>query len=266
MNVVRHHMKQLLVILLGLTVSVNLFGQIEKEIETILETKNFKSFEDFSNNLVNKNLRVSSHWHFLRDLTNDFREGVFIFNKSVPDKADTLKNIIYRYQINLISTTNQIIFYELMEKKFKNNADKQEPYFQSIKKYKDSLYFDSLNSSFKTTYGLALNETDLFITNLIYGDVCGILGVETYGRKIINDWVKKQDKPSLLNWLRCANTEKQLYAIGGILQLEEVGIILTFQEKSIINFILKKKGTVYSCSDCLYGSEEIHTFSKYFKF
>jgi hypothetical protein len=81
--------------------------------------------------------------------------------------------------------------------------------------------------------------------------------MNTRERMQLNDFVTKKDQNSILKWLKSANTEKQVYAVEGILKLKESGIKLSKSDLEIIKFIINKKGTMNVCHGCMYSSKEV---------
>jgi len=257
--------KQVLTILIGLLWVGNILGQVQYDVKRVLETKNFVAFKEFADNLYDKEKGVNSHWICFRDLTTDFKEGVFFFEKSIPDKNNSSISSVYFFRVTLIVTEKNIVYYELSEQKNKKVGTSWKPYYDPIDKYKDDKAFSNLKNSFKSIFQTDLNESELFVTDFAYGKHCGFAGVNPIGRQQIEEWVTKKDKAQLLKWLKSANTEKQVYAIDGLFQLKKVGIILTDKELEIIKFVINKDGTMYVCSGCTHYYDEISSVTKKFK-
>ncbi len=261
----RQHMYRLLIILTGLLWTSNLLGQVQNDAKKTLDTKDFVAFKKFADNLSNREERISSQWECLRDLTNEFQEGVFTFENLVPDKDNPAINSVYIFRVTIISTKTQIVYYELGEKKNKKVGNDWIPYYNSIDKFKDEKLFNSLKNSFKGIFQTDLNENELFITDFVYGDHCGIAGVNPKGRQQIDEWVANKNKAELLKWLVSTNTEKQVYAVDGLYQLKKEGIRMTDEELKMVKFISKKSGEMYVCSGCLHSRQKISGVTKKFK-
>lgn len=75
-------------------------------------------------------------------------------------------------------------------------------------------------------------------------------------------WVVENNKAHLLTWLSSANTEKQVYAADGLLQLKKTGTSLSVDEMRVIDFIINKKGTMFVCSGCSHWHEDITEVTK----
>jgi len=258
-------MNRLLIIFIGLLWTSNLFGQVQNDVKIILNTKDFIAFKNYADKLSNREKRINSHWESLRDLTTEFKEGIFIFEKSVPDNDNPAISSVYTFRVTIITTKTQIAFYELSEEKNKKIGNNWEPFYDTIDKFKDEKLYDSLKNSFKSIFQTELNENELFMTDFVYGEHCGIAGVNPKGRQQINQWVTNKNKTELLKWLKSTNTEKQIYAVDGLCQLKKAGTKLTDVEMKMINFVTKKSGTIYVCSGCMHSQDEIRNVTKKFK-
>lgn len=254
--------RQLITILIGLLWTNSLLGQVQNEVKKILETKDFVAFKKYADNLSNREKRISSHWESLRDLTTDFQEGVFIFEKSVPYKDNPAVSSVYTFKVNIITTKTTIAYYELSEKKNKKVGDNWESCYEPFDNFKDGKAFDNLKATFKGIFQSDLNENELFVIDFVYGSRCGFAGVNPKGRQQIDNWVAEKNKAELLKWLKSTNTEKQVYAVDGLLQLKKSGVKLTDEEVKIINFICSKNGTMYVCSGCIHNRQDISSVTK----
>jgi hypothetical protein len=258
--------RQLLTIFIFLLLTSDILGQVQNDVKKVLDSSNFVAFKKYADKLSNREKRISSHWECLRDLTANFKEGVFIFEKSVPDKDNPAISSVYTFRVTLITTDKSIVYYELSEEKNKKVGNDWESYYDPINKFKDKKLFDSLQNSFKRIFQSTLNENELFITDFVYGKHCGLAGVDTKGRQQIDEWVTNKNKTELLKWLKSTNTEKQIYAVDGLYQLKKVGTKLTSEEMKMINFVTKKSGTIYVCSGCIHSQDDIISVTKEFKF
>jgi hypothetical protein len=82
----------------------------------------------------------------------------------------------------------------------------------------------------------------------------------------LEHFVEKKDRTSLLKWLQSTNVETQLYAVEGFYKLKKAGYQIKESELHYIRNVLKKKGTVRTCTGCLYGRNEIQKIAKHFEF
>ena len=259
-------MKKVLLILITLVLAINLSAQIQKDINNILLKKDIIAFNNDIDTLSKKDKRISSHWEYLRELTKGYQEGVFYFERPIPDKDNPGSSFTNMYRLTLLLTDNEIIYYNISEAKRdieKGNFALPSP---SIYKYKNDTVFRKLKTAFKKTYGANLNEKELFNEDIVYGESCGLVGTPPKKKTEIDYIVKNRNRTDLLKWLQSTNTETQIYAIDGYYQLKELGIILTAQELRIIKIVMLKKGNMLSCGGCIYSTEEIRRIVKDFKF
>jgi hypothetical protein len=257
--------KQLLTVVVGLLCTCNLFGQIQNDVRKNLDLKDFVAFKKYADNLSEKDKRISSRWECLRDLTAEFKEGVFFFEKFEQDKDRPAINSIRTFRVTIITTKTEITYYELSEMKNRKNGNDWEPYYNPIAKFKDEKQFDKLRSSFKNIFKSDLNENELFITDFVYGEDCGWAGDAPEGRQQINQWVANKNKARLLKWLKSINTEKQIYAADGLFQLKKRGVKITDEELLILKYVTTKSGTVQVCSGCMRSQTDISTVTMEFK-
>lgn len=253
-------------VLIGLLGINNSFGQIQNEVNKILKKKDFVALKKYVDNLSNQDKDIGSHWECLRDLTNDYKEGVLIFQISASHNDNPAISTVHTYKVTIITTETTIVQYELSERKSKKVGNDWEIYFDPIDKFKDEKALAALKISFKSIFHTELNEDELFITDFVYGDHCGIAGVSPQGRKQVEIFVAKKNKNELLKWLQSTNTEKQVYAVDGLYQLKKLGIEMTGEELKTIRFIINKSGTMYVCSGCFHNREKIKSVTRKFKF
>lgn len=257
--------KKLLSILIGLLWTIPLFGQVQNDVKKVLATKDFVALKKYTDNLSNKENQINLHWAYLRDLTTDFQEGVFIFDKSVPDVDDPETSSVHTFRVNLVTTKTNIVYYELSEKKYKSVGNDWQPYYETIDSFKNDIAFGEFETSFKNIYQLELNEKDLFMTDFIFGSNCGIAGTSPEGRAQMDEWVQSNNKTEILKWLKSANAEKQVYAVEGLNQLKNAGTTLTEDEIMMINCVCDKNGTIYVCSGCIHSKQDIRSATKHLK-
>ena len=257
-------MKWTLILLIGLGAN-NAFGQVQNEVKKVLATKDFIAFKTYTDNLSMKDKNVTSNWDNFRDLTTDFQEGTFIFSKYADDKNSSEIGFLRTFRVRLLATDKIIAYYELSEMKYKKVGDDEwDPYYEFIEKYKDEKAFSKLSASFKEAYQADLNEKELFVTDFVYGEACGFSGTDPVGRRQVDKWVLEKNKPELLRWLKSTNTEKQVYAVDGLLQLRKRGMKLADNEMSVMKCIIKKRGTINACSGCTYYNGDIKIVAKNF--
>lgn len=217
-------------------------------------------------NLIDRKKNIRSHWKSIRDLTYNYKEGIFFFEKSVPIKHKPGNYSVYTYRVRLITTKSEITFYELTKKKNKKVKGNWEPYYEIIDTFKDEVAYANLKKEFKTIFWKEIKEEELFTTDFVYGKNCGIAGMNPTGRINIDKLIDKKDKSGILEWLKSTITEKQIYAIDALYQLKKCGIELTEKELKMIEFISNKDGSIETCSGCTFYGREIKEVAEQFEF
>ncbi|NRD21225.1 hypothetical protein HNV08_14295 [Winogradskyella eckloniae] len=244
----------------------NVFSQVQYDVKKVLETKDFTQFKKLSLNLTDRKKNICSHWKSIRDLTYNYKEGIFFFEKSVPIKDKPGNSSVYTYRVRIITTNTEIVFYELTEKKNKKVKGKWEPYFEIIDTFKDEVDYANFKKEFKTIFLTEINEEELFTTDFVYGSNCGIAGMNPSGRININKLIDKKDKSGIIEWLKSTITEKQIYAIDALYQLKNCGIVLTEDELKMVEFVSNKDGSIETCSGCSFYGRGIKEVTEQFEF
>lgn len=241
----------------------------KEDARSILATKDFTELQIFIEKLSKEKRRP--RWIYLRDLIYEYQEGIFEYKQYKKDKNGNNTSSYDIYQIQLIVSNSKIIYYEYNIQKNKkvkyewSDSYTWEPYYVTIEQFKNDIEFELLKDKFKKVFYSDLNENELFIIHYVYGENCGIAGVNSSERIQLNNFVFKKDKNSILKWLKSTNAEKQIYAVEGILKLKELGINLNKAELEMIKYIINKKGTIRMCSGCVYFDMEISKIAKRFE-
>jgi len=200
------------------------------------------------------------YWKFWRNIVSDFNEGVLFIDEITADKR------IYGYRIDIITLHNKVVRFELSTVDPAQFHDLDCNYHQrkQLSFCNKKLYW-LLQQRFNHEFFAPFNESELFNDCIVYGDNCGLAPIDPPERIKIDRFVQKQSRDSLLKWIQSTNTEKQMYAVDGLLQLEQKGIALNSLELKLIQKVLSKKGTIYTCFGCIYNSDKIERIKESFK-
>ena len=259
-------MKRILILLLILFSTIKLSAQIQKDVLAAVSSKDFAAFEKYTETLTNSKKRINSYWEYRRELTKGYQEGIFYFEKSIPDKTNPDICTVNMYRLTLLTSGNDIIYYNICKaKRDMMNGNFSAP-SASIYMYKNDTAFRKLKVNFQKIYGASLNEKELFNENIVYGQLCGYGGTPPEKKVEIDLIVQKRDRTSLMKWLQSTNTEAQIYAINGYFQLKELGLKITDEELKIIRYVMRKKGDIISCGGCMRSNEKISSAIRVFKF
>lgn len=248
------------IVLLIFFSTIPLFGQIEEEVNDSLLGKDWARFYEFTENLSKRAKNISANWTSMRDLTQRHQECIFYFGESSANTQQSPSLVTNRFKLNLIHNGKEIIFYELSEIQYKN-AQKS---YVRLHQYKNEIYYGNFKWAYHELYGADVDENDLFLEDIVYGENCGIAGTNPKEKDSIDAFVAKKDTASLLKWLQSPNSEKQVYAVNGFYELRKAGRMLTEQEEKIIAFIIHKKGEIHTCSGCMHDSNEIKYITRRF--
>lgn len=249
-----------LIILIVLISTTSLFGQMQEEVNNALLAKNWTNFQRFAENLSKRDKNISARWAALRDLTKRHQEGIFYFEQYTPDKELANTSNVERFQVNLVHNGKEIIFYQIKQIHYKNSHKTS----VILNQYKNEIAYSNFQWAYHDLYDANLNENDLFLEDIVYGERCGRALVTPKEKGLIDDFVANKDTTSLLKWLQSPNSEKQVYAVNGFYELRKTGRVLTKQEEKIIAFIIHKKGNIHICSGCIYDIDDIKNVTKKF--
>lgn len=208
----------------------------------LLKARKFSTMDYFMDSPDGR--RIS--WPAQRDLLPGYREAVWAGEQLIIDKKNPDIIHDYLYHATLLIKDDKIIAYKFSERKFRKHT--LEVYYATVHEFKDSKAYNTLKADFNRFYDQPLKEDDLFETSFVYGDQCTMLKTIPEGRKQLHEWIAGKNKMALMSWLKSANTEKQVYALEGILQLQkEDSITLTEAEQKIMKYVKGKQGTMSVC-------------------
>ena len=239
---------------IALFMTAQVVGQPVQKIKQFLKDKNFGPLNNYITKRQKSNVDFS--WEILRTIVGDYQEGVIKIEESIPANDETGGSRINNFRVYLLATKDKIFYYKLIKTVYKSKGSEEwEKNEETIDSFKDNTEYVSFENSFRQTYGDTLNHYDLFLTSIVYGSHCGIAGVNPEYMEQLNSLLQDNNVDIIRQWLKSANAEKQLYAIKGYRILVNQGYSLTDEEKRIISIVEQKKGTVATCSGCMYMDE-----------
>ena len=251
-----------IIIFISLVVSYKLFNQNNEDIKSVLSSKDFMKFESFIKKMPEEEY-LQRKWEYYRDITKEFQEGVFVFNRYIKDQKGKITSSYEVFQIKIITKKNNIIYYELniqQNKKVKyewSDSYSWEPYYILIEKFINEAEIKILKESFKDIFNAELIENELFKTDYVYGENCGAGAMNSRERMQLNKFISEQNKDSIIRFIKSTSTEKQIYGVEGILKLKDYKIKLSKAELEILKYIINKNGTIKVCNGCIYSNKEI---------
>lgn len=239
----------------------NIFAQ--NQITEILQKKDFISFKNYLESLSKEDKNIKTYWEILRDIAPEYKEGIAEIQFIYPDKNDESRALSKTFKAYIITFKRKSIYYYFVKE---NPRDIENKNYQKIDTYIDKNNTTKLNNKFKSIFGDDFKVEDLFDTSLVYGKKCGGVGIDPIGKTQIDEWISNNNKNEILEWLKSANAEKQIYAIDGLFQLKQKGVQISEDEVKIIDYIKTKEGKISTCSGCIYSSKEIKEITKNFHF
>lgn len=227
---------------------------IEK-VTSLLKKKDFVNFKNFIDRHPKTNVDIN--WEILRDVIPGYQEGIVRITEYPLAGRDT-DYTIHNYEIKLLSTEKSIFYYVFNKSYGKEIGNDNWKYFYSlIDSFNNSIQFADFKKAFSEGYRAELDENDLFITSIVYGNACGIGGQPPEFQLKLDALLENKDAHTIRKWLKSGNSEKQLFAIQGLRKMKGLGQELTPEDTRIIQLISKKNGLVNTCSGCIFSSDTI---------
>ena len=240
-------------------------AQTFSEVKQHLADKDFAAIEKIVNKLPSKYAigdtpyALTGQWIIWRDITPKFQEAVIELEDSYAVENKKGSRTISEYKLWILATNTDIINYRLAKKQMSfSKADrKTDIEWQPTDSFTNLVMLDSLKSSFKRTYNVALREDDLNADENIVGFGCGYSGEAPELMLQLINILDKKDYEEVDSWLRSANIEKQVYAIIALYNLKKSGRKLTEEQKRLIEVIKSKRGKVKVCRGCSKSNDNI---------
>ena len=248
------------VMLIGF-LTFKLYFQNNDDIKSVLSTRDYLKLKKCIEKLFDED-KINGRFKYFREVAPNFNEGVFEYYQYIYKNGKKTSSL-EGFQIKLITSENEIIYYEFNEEKNKkvksswSDSYEWEPYYVLIEKFKNDKEFENLKTSFKSNFQAELNEKELFLTNITFGNGCGVGAMYSKERMQLNDFVAKKDKDSIIKWLQSTNSEKQIFAVEGFLKLMKSECKFNKQELALFHNVTNKKGTVKVCHGCIYSTQEV---------
>lgn len=230
-------------------------------IEKVLIMKDVQKLNQYADILKKSEKNVNVFWYYFREIVPGFNEGVFYVKKYTSKKGH--HNVVNElaYRVSIVTFDSAIIYYKLGEVITDYEGDGKETYVHK-KTYKNDTAFVLLCNTFKSMFNMPLNMNELFVEGFTYGRQCGIGGVNPKPRQQMEEFVTNNNKDSLIKWLQSTNTEKQIYAVEGLLELEKHNAQLSKEERVMIDMVLGKKGDLNYCVGCTHTSIKINEITR----
>jgi len=182
-----------------------------------------------------------------RDIISNYREN--LFGVSVSSKKKEKNHEIW--YIKLITQDSSIVSYKIYNSIYDSEI-RGRPVSNELLFFKQNKNeIGHLKNIFKEIYKTRLNFNELFRTDLFFGDWCGGIASRLTNEQIeINGLVKEKDFIGIKGWLQSSHTEKQLFGLSAIYQLQQIYIKIPDDILIMLKAIEGKSGSVSTCSGC----------------
>lgn len=232
-----------------LAISINSFGQIEKQINSVLLKRDFHAFLEFAKNYYFERNGTRIDKGNIREIARGFQEALFTISKAYQFNKGV--SITCNPKLNVLTNNNKIIYFYLESKEMKDFPKNFEMTSDTTYRFIDEIKMKELKKRFVLEYKANLNEADLFIDTIAVGTKCGHYpGFFTKEHDQITKWVQEKDTLNIYTWLQSANSEKQVFAVKGLFYLLQRGVQISDEKRTIARRIRQKKGTIYTCIPC----------------
>jgi hypothetical protein len=259
--VVRKLMKIFLLIIISFLTAVSMNGQSLNDLNVVLSKGTVSALDDYIVMTDSRRLKMSQ-WRALREIAPGYSEGIAVISFYVPPfRRDSLGNNYLTYKLSILSHGDSILYYSVEERVMMRQQAKIKVTYEPVLSL-GSKNIAELDSSFYKTFHVALNKRELFVDTIIYGDYCGEVLTPTPERRMINLFVEENNDKELLSWLTSTNTEKEVYAVDGLLQLKKKAYKIDDPTWALIKYIIAKKGTIQTCDGCIGGANKIRNVIK----
>lgn len=223
------------------------FGKPIDTIIKILENKNFYLFDNYIINYKSSNHCSSAEEQTNRKIILNYNEvvaNIIIFEPTPNGKTEGDCNY---YKINLTTQGNEIISFIIYFKPFEEDGTNG---YVLIKQYSNDSELNKLQELYKNSFFRSLNLSELFESGVVYGEHCGIGGVNPNKRDSLELLIKSNNYNKLFHWLTSPCYEKKIYGYEGYKALISSGYSLNEKEKTIINNLGDFIGKVKTCNGC----------------
>lgn len=240
--------------LLLLGVSSPAFSQHTKEVLRLVKEGNFRALEAYIK--INATRLHTMEWVIKRTVVDSFQEAVLRVSEMLPAPAGAIASPISNLEVKMLSGTNRLVYYSYSGSTTEYlGKDKFSITNELADNFMNKPVYWQFQQSFRQVYAADVKWTDLFLTDIEFGDNCGFAGMSPGQMVRLQSVLAQKEADSIRSWLQSANTETQLYAIVGLRIMQLYGYRLTAAEKRMVASVRTKKGKVNTCSGCMVSEE-----------
>lgn len=230
-------------------------------IKELLQIDDYKALLLAKESLIQRNYkgayRVESSYIMLESsLLGDYEINSFILRIAVGETGYT--SYLRPLKIYLLKKGNTVLLSEMRELPFGGFWDSE---YQVIARVEHAGYGTFLKE-YESVYARAISFLDLFHDEVVFGDWCDMAGIDPPNEFYRKKAVEMGDTALFTFWLTLPSLSKQLYAYKGLLALEKEGHELSRNQNRLIALFKDRKGSLYSCSGCIYSIEDVKRLTK----
>ena len=190
------------------------------------------SEEIYSTEFVENNI----YWRLYREILPGYYEGTLqvVFTKPYSE----WRHKQFRQRVNILSKDSTIIYFQII------GLDTFDQYKTLIDSGMNRVLYAQFEQDYLKVYKRILEPRFLFIDSINFSERNNGNGDNTTEFDKMLHFVNDRDLTSLNNWLRCGNSELQLYAVKGFLLLKEKKQKIDEETCNLIYLVIHKKGNV----------------------
>lgn len=233
-------------ILIFCSSNVHVFAQKLPILSKTLKDGNISSLNEYiihnEEIFANEFRENSIYWRLYREILPGYYEGTLqlIFTEAYSD----WRHKQFRQQVNIIAKDSTIIFFQI------KGLDSFNHYKTIIDSNVNFSFFTQFQNDFYKTYKSKLNRKYLFIDSINYEEKCSEQEDNSLEYDKMIKLVKNKNIIELNEWLRCGNSELQLFAVKGLFILKSQKQNIDEETSNLIHIILQKKGNINFFVNC----------------
>lgn len=226
-----------------------LYGQsFEKSLIDLCITKKVKNLEE-GLKIIEKADNVNYDELINYEIIDNFQAQLFEIKTTIITAKN--QSEILTYHLNIIKKDTEILYYEIEKGSY--NSDEIWTIKRLIIKNCGGSLFKDLSKKYTAIYNIHIEPAQIFNTDILYyrPKKRSTFNCSFHKhRAVFVTLIEKQDTIQLLNWLKSSNIPSQLYAIEGIFELTEKGVIFPPNTWKWIEIVQQKEGVILLASGC----------------
>jgi hypothetical protein len=223
------------------------------------QAKNVKRFVEFSDSInahkllyIDRTIQWGCHKDNSQFIGSYWQLG-FRFTEMGMGRKDELTDVY------LFISSDSLFYCEVIDPQLPKDAG-------ILFNFNDSLTMKRFSGEWKKTYGVELKLSDFDSLDYTYGFTCGIDGVRTDGRLLVDEMVRTIDLVTLEQWLQSPLPGRQAYAVDGFYQLYKRGVWPTEAQRKKIKAVQERDAALSFCAGCNYSIKRLKDVTKSFVF